>query len=490
MRLLILPLILLVAFGCQSVDQDRKPNIIVIMTDDMGYAGPACYGGTVYKTPGIDRLATEGMSFTDFHSSGNVCSPTRAGLMTGRYQQRVGVEAVIHPADTHPENKKGLQKSELTFAEIFQEAGYKTGMVGKWHLGYAIENPTYHPMNHGFDSFYGFVSGNIDYISHWGDHLDHDWFHNRKETKEEGYTTHLINKYALKFIEENKNEPFCLYVAHEAPHSPVQGPGDPIVRGPERGERNTAFPKSKSKLEAYQYMMHIMDDGVKQIRNKIVELGLEKDTMIVFLSDNGDAPATKTGDPRYRGHKGSVYEGGHRVPAIFWYPGKVKANTKTDALSISLDIMPTILNTAGLKVPDSHNVDGIDLSSVILQKGDLPNRPLYWFSLSNRGQRDEAMRQEDWKLVVTHKGAQRGTFENEKVELYNLKNDQSEKNNLSQKHPVITKKMLTQLKAAKLDFFKTATPQKGGWLSPHNWKNDDFSKFLKRKAKEWDKMKK
>ena len=160
----------------QAAEPATRPNIVVMMVDDMGFAGPsiAPYGNPHYTMPGMDRLAREGMLLTDFHSSGAICSATRAGLVTGRYQQRAGIEAVIHPRSAHPEHRKGLHESEVTFAELFKAAGYATGLVGKWHLGYAAERPTYHPMNHGFDYFMGYVSGNIDYINHWGDHMAHD----------------------------------------------------------------------------------------------------------------------------------------------------------------------------------------------------------------------------------------------------------------------------------------------------------------------------
>ena len=366
----------------------KQPNIVVMMVDDMGFAGPsiAPYGNPHYKTPGMDRLAREGMLFTDFHSSGTVCSPTRAGLLTGRYQQRVGIEAVIHPHATHPEHRKGLQKSEITFAELFKQAGYATGLVGKWHLGYAGENPNYHPQNHGFDYFKGYHSGNIDYINHWGDHMKHDWWHGRKETPEKGYTTHLINKYALEFLEQNKDKPFCLYVAHESPHSPVQGPNDPIQRGPGAQKRTTPY------AEAMKQMILEMDKGVEQVRAKLVELGLEKNTLFLFFSDNGDARHTATGHPSHRGHKGSVYEGGTRVPAIAWWPGKIKPGTSTDALSITLDVMPTILSVADIEKPKNRALDGVDLSPVLFQQKTLPARPLYWGSLSNNGARSEALR--------------------------------------------------------------------------------------------------
>ena len=443
----------------QAADTNR-PNIVVMMVDDMGFAGPsiAPYGNPNYKTPGMDRLASEGMRFTDFHASGAICSATRAGLVTGRYQQRAGIEAVIHPHSTHPEHRKGLQDSEVTFAELFKKAGYSTGLVGKWHLGYAKETPKYHPMNHGFDYFMGYVSGNIDYINHWGDHMAHDWWHGRKETKEEGYTTHLINKYALEFIEQNKDGPFCLYIAHESPHAPVQGPNDPIQRGPGAKKRTTPH------VEAMKQMILEMDKGVEQVRAKLVELGLEKNTLFLFFSDNGDAPRTATGSPRFRGHKGSVYEGGTRVPAIAWWPGKIKPATSTDALSITLDVMPTILSVAGIGPPKERPLDGIDLSSVLFEQKALPARPLYWANLNNNGSRAEALRDGRWKLVVQHPKAKPGTFENETIELFNLVKDESEKTNLAAAQPERAAAMLKQLKAWYADTQKTASPQPGGWL--------------------------
>jgi arylsulfatase A-like enzyme len=437
-----------------------KPNIIVMMVDDMGFAGPstAPYNNPHYKTPGMDRLASEGMLFTDFHASGAICSATRAGLMTGRYQQRAGIEAVIHPHATHPEHQKGLHENEVTFAELFKGAGYSTGLVGKWHLGYAAETPKYHPMNHGFDHFTGYVSGNIDYINHWGDHMQHDWWRGRKETKEEGYTTHLINKYALEFIEQNKNKPFCLYIAHESPHSPVQGPGDPIQRGPGAKKRSTPH------AEAMKQMMLEMDKGVEQVRAKLVELGLEKNTLFLFFSDNGDAPGTATGSPRYRGHKGSVYEGGTRVPAVAWWPGRIKPGTRAKDLSITLDVMPTILSVAGIAPPKERQFDGIDLSPVLFKQESSASRPLFWANLNNNGSRSEALRDGPWKLVVQHPKAKPGTFENSAIELFNLDRDEGEQKNLAAQQPDLAAKMHNRIKAWYADTQKTASPQTGGWI--------------------------
>ncbi|MDB4385102.1 sulfatase-like hydrolase/transferase [Opitutaceae bacterium] len=440
--------------------EEARPNIIIIVVDDMGFAGPSIdsYSNKNYITPGMDSLAREGLRFTDFHSSGTVCSPTRAGLVTGRYQQRAGIEAVIHPMPGHPEHLKGLQKIEVTFAELFKASGYATGIVGKWHLGYPEETPEFHPHHHGFDYFRGYHSGNIDYINHWGDHYEHDWWHDETEIVEEGYTTHLINKYALEFIDRNKDQPFCLYVAHESPHAPIQGPNDPIQRGPGMETRTT--PQD----EAMKQMILEMDKGVAQIRDKVKELGLDQNTLILFFSDNGDAPKTLTGHPRYRGHKGSVYEGGHRVPAIAWWPGRIEPNTQTDALGISLDVMPTILSIAGIESPQTRPLDGVNLSPAIFDQLPMPDRPLYWADLSNQGSRSEAMREGPWKLVVQHPGAAEGTYENETLELYHLGRDPSEKNDLATQEPQRTARMLQQLKAWLADTKRTQTPQPGGWI--------------------------
>ncbi len=459
-KLICLLSFLLYAFLNNAVGAGPRPNIIIIMVDDMGYAGPgiAPYSNPNYKTPGMDQLAREGLRFTDFHSSSPVCSPTRAGLVTGRYQQRAGIEAVIHPSPTHPEHKKGLQECEVTFAELFKASGYSTGLVGKWHLGYPEETPEFHPHNHGFDYFRGYHSGNIDYINHWGDHYEHDWWHDDTEVEEEGYTTHLINKYALEFLENNKDKPFCLYVAHESPHSPIQGPNDPIQRGPGKAPRITPHE------EAMKQMILEMDKGVAQIRDKVVNLGLDKNTFILFFSDNGDAPGTATGSPLFRGHKGSVYEGGHRVPAIAWWPGRIEPNSQTDVLGISLDVMPTILSIAGIKKPKERPLDGVDLSPAIFEQKPLPKRALYWGYLSNRGGRSEAMRDGPWKLVVLHPGAREGTYENEKVELYRLDNDPGETIDLAGREPEQAFRMLAAIKSWLADCRETATPQPGGWI--------------------------
>jgi len=443
----------------------ERPNFVIIMVDDMGYAGVSCFGNPYFKTPEIDRLAAEGMRLTDFHSSGTVCSPTRAGLLTGRYQQRAGIEAVIHPVSTHPEHRKGLKPVENTFAELLKEAGYATGLIGKWHQGYVRNSQQYHPQNHGFDEFIGYHSGNIDFVSHVGDHGKHDWWHGRKETREEGYTTHLINRYAVDFIRRHRVKPFCLYVAHEAIHNPVQVPGDPVRRSEEAGWKRWKPADEQERIEKYKGMTLPIDEGVGQIRRTRVEVGLERNTFVLFFSDNGPARDFPSGSPMLRGGKGSVYEGGHRVPAIAWWPSRIKAGSSSNEAAISIDVMPTLLSLAGIAPPQERELDGIDLSPLLLKQDALRERPLFWASLSNGGDRSEAMRFGPWKLVVKHPQARKGTFENPRPELYKLDTDLGEQNDLSETHPDRTAEMLQENKDWYSGTQRTATPQPGGWLS-------------------------
>ncbi len=460
-------LIILVAFASSFAWCDlKRPNFIVIMVDDMGYAGLSCFGNPYFNTPEIDRLAAQGMRFTDFHSSGTVCSPTRAGLLTGRYQQRTGIEAVIHPDSAHPEHRKGLQRQESTFAERLQEAGYRTGIVGKWHQGYPVNSPDFHPQEHGFDEFVGYHSGNIDFVSHVGDHNKHDWWHGKTNTKEEGYATDLINRYADEFVRRHGKQeaPFCLYIAHLAIHNPIQTRGDPVRRTEEKWTRwDWREHSEEERVEKLKGMTLPIDEGVGLLRNALAELGIEKNTLILFFSDNGGTREGPSSSPKFRGLKGSVYEGGHRVPAIAHWPGRIPAGTTSDELLITTDIMPTLLALANVSF-DVASFDGRDFSPVLLRQETLTKRPLYWASLSNRGARSEAMRDGSWKLVVQHPDAPPGTFENPALELYNLQSDPEETTRLETRFPEKAAQMHRQIQ----DWFervtRDATPQPGGWL--------------------------
>ena len=409
-------------------DPTSRPNIVVIMADDLGYGDLSCYDGWI-KTPRLDQLAAGGMRFSDFHSSGNVCSPTRAGLMTGRYQQRAGIPGVVFADPARPVHYHGLQTSEVTFAEVLSDAGYATAAFGKWHLGYY---PKYNPVHHGFDQFVGYVSGNVDFFSHVDQAGNYDWWHQAEHATEEGYTTHLITKHAVQFIEANKNQPFCLYLPHEAPHYPYQGPHDKPLRSvggafDNQGER-------KDIQAAYSEMVVEMDKSVGAVVDTLERLGLAKNTLILFFSDNG---ANKNGNNGpLRGAKGSNWEGGHRVPCIAYWPGKIATGGRRDQLAISLDVMPTILSAAGVKVPPDRKLDGVDLLPVLLDDQKLSGRQLFW--------NGKAMRDGDWKLILGGKGG-------DKVGLYNLTDDLGETNNLADAQPDRVKTMLSSLEAWKKD---------------------------------------
>ncbi|MBD3276040.1 MAG: sulfatase-like hydrolase/transferase, partial [Candidatus Marinimicrobia bacterium] len=297
-----------------------RPNIIIIMADDLGYGDLSTYGGWI-ETPALDRMAEEGMKFTDYHASAPVCSPTRTALLTGRYQQRAGIPGVVY-AGRDNNRHQGLRLHELTFAEVAKEAGYATGVFGKWHVGYQEK---FNPVHQGFDEFRGYVSGNVDYFSHIDGIGVHDWWDENEKIHEEGYVTHLINDHSVQFIRDHQDEPFCLYVAHEAPHFPFQGPDDEAIREEGNPGREDRDPERVKR--AYTEMVQVMDDGIGQILDTLQELDLAENTFVFFCSDNGALSFGSNGD--LRGWKGSLWEGGHRVPAIAWWPGKVEPGSTT-----------------------------------------------------------------------------------------------------------------------------------------------------------------
>lgn len=425
-------------------DAERPPNIVIIMADDMGYNATSVYDGWI-KTPQLERLAAQGMKFTDFHSSGAVCSPTRAGLMTGRYQERAGIPGVVVADPKRDSHYTGLQLSEYTLPEALKKAGYTSAIMGKWHLGYLKK---FNPLHHGFSEFHGFVSGNIDFISHYDQSMEYDWWDGYNPVEEEGYSTHLINQHAVKFIEDNQDKPFCLYVAHEAVHAPFQGPNSQIQRGPLKGKRENT--DDLTKLEAYTQMMTEMDKGVGEILDTLERLNLSDNTLVFFFSDNGHivkGPDTYT--MPLRGTKGHVWEGGHRVPAIASFPGKIKPGTTHDGMFITLDIMPTLLELTNAPTPEDHTYDGISMLNALFNGTGVGDRKLFWKmitpQLTNRG---EAMRDGQWKLVDLPNGG-----------LFDLSTDLAEQHDLSKKYPERVQSMKAEIAAWKQDVNEGATPQ-------------------------------
>ena len=436
----------------------RRPNFIVILADDMGYGEPSCYGfgnepGTFghqrFATPNLDKMASEGMTFTDFHVCSPVCTPSRAGLLTGRYPQRSGLIEHIPTIHGTPRSNWGIQRREITLPELLQRSGYKTAMFGKWHLGHL---PKHNPVNHGFDEFRGFLNGFNDFNNRIGIDGKLDWYHGAELFREDGYTTHLITKHAVKFLKENGNDPFFLYVAHPAPHFPFQGPDDaPFFEEGKRGPNRDLW-ESTTGNRARKTMVAELDKGVGRIIETVKQLDLAEDTFVFFFSDNGadewgwNGPlngykklTTKSGNGVMG--KATMWDGGTRVPAIALWPGKIKAGAVSDQLAINLDLLPTILELANVKPPADHKLDGVSIKRVLLGNEAETTRTLYWdferfIGLSPKGQ--QAMRRGPWKLSVNALG-------HDGIGLYNLDEDIAERNNLVDQYPDRAEKMFAEL---------------------------------------------
>jgi arylsulfatase A len=428
--------VLIVSCSSKNKSTGLTPNIVIIMADDLGYGGISCYDNTTIHTPNLDLLAANGVKFTDFHSNGAVCSPTRAALMTGKYQQRTGVGGVI-TAKSHRD--VGLNLSETTIAEEFRKYGYNCGMFGKWHLGYSKK---YNPTLHGFDEFIGFVSGNIDYHAHIDQEGYLDWWKDAEIENEEGYSTDLITEYGVEYIKENDpkktGKPFFLYLPHEAPHGPYQRRVDKILR--KVGKAGTEPVEKDNISSIYKEMVEVMDEGIGKIIQILKETGQNKNTIVIFISDNGANSHGNNGN--LKGYKGGVYEGGSRVPAIFSYPNIIKKGMINKQIVLTMDLLPTLLDFIGQK-PSAANIDGISIKENLIHQAKLPERDVF-FAYKNKS----FIRSGDWKLISIE--SEKG----DKIELYNLSNDIQEKNDVSSVHPDLVYVLLGKLELWKKEVNK------------------------------------
>jgi arylsulfatase A-like enzyme len=419
----------------------KQPNIIFIMADDLGFADLG-YRGSEVKTPNIDKLATEGVRLESFYGQ-QVCTPSRAALMTGRYPMRYGLQTLV----IFPGHAYGLPTDERTLPQALKDAGYRTLMVGKWHLGHADRK--YWPQNRGFDSFYGNVMGEIDYFTHERGGIV-DWQRNGQFLKEDGYFTTLIGDEAVKLIgEQDGKTPFFLYFASLAPHAPYQAPQDYI-------DRYKAVPDPQRR--AYDGMITALDDQIGRIVAELDKKGLRDNTIILFASDNGGATTglfasgSKSKEERdseeggieqsakapasnapLRGGKGGLYEGGVRVPAFVNWPGALKPRT-VDAPLHMVDVMPTILALAGGKGGADHPFDGRDMWAALADGAPSPNEDILINVEAFRG----SVRKGDWKLLKV-------ALLPGRTELYNLAKDPGETTNVAAENPEIVRDLEARL---------------------------------------------
>jgi arylsulfatase A-like enzyme len=411
-----------------------KPNLIVILADDLGYKDVGFNGCEDIPTPYIDSITQNGIRFTNGYVSFPVCGPSRAGLLTGRYQDRFGFTTNPTMDPTNP--NAGLPKDEENIAQILNKVGYKSSIVGKWHMGTHEVN---HPLNRGFDDFYGFLAGGLNYLPEklTLNHLSEvtrkwEWYsmkvqHNRKVIDIDDYLTDELTDAGTRFIESkaNSKEPFFLYLAYNAPHAPLQATEKYLSR----------FPNIKDeKRKTYAAMVSCLDDGVGRVLDTLRKLDIEDDTIIFFLSDNGGPESKNSSDNGHlKGGKSNLFEGGVRVPFAMQWTGKIRGGRDYDHPVISLDILATIADLTGVKIAEDRPLDGVNLVPYLTgEKKGRPHDVLFWRKEEQNGM---AIRAGDIKLVSDQQRV-KGNHE-----LYDLTSDESEANNLSQAKPEVVESL-------------------------------------------------
>lgn len=368
-----------------------RPNILFILADDMGWADLSCYGRPDYQTPNLDRLATQGMRFTNAYSAAPVCTPTRVGFHTGRYPARlpVGLEEPIHERSALGERVKttGIPRSHPTVSSLIKAAGYETALVGKWHLGYW---PDFGPLHFGFDEFFGIMSGAVDHFTHKDMTGELDLFEDKVPVDRVGYLTELLTDRAIGFLRRQHKKPFYLSLHYTAPHWPWEGPNDlafsnAMKYGP------VGF-RAGGSLKVYGEMMKSLDAGIGRVLDTLKTSGLERNTVVIFTSDNGGERFSFNWP--FTGQKFDLHEGGVRVPAIVRWPGVTTASKVTDQPVITMDWTATMIAAAGNKPDAKFPLDGEDLTEVLKSKRPLFDRTFFWRTHLQGG-----MRSGKWKYI-------------------------------------------------------------------------------------------
>jgi arylsulfatase A-like enzyme len=418
----------------------RKPNILIILMDDLGCRDLGCLGAGDLQTPHIDRLAASGVQFTNWYSNAPVCAPARAALLTGRYPIRAGM----------PVNGRELPPSEKTIPTLLKNAGYTSALTGKWHLG---SSPDTVPNAHGFDYFYGFLDGCVDYYSHrfyWGEPQRvnfHDLWRNREEVFEDGrYLTERIAQEAAQFVSARRSKPFFLYCAFSAVHYPMHAPRKYLER----------FPDLDRERQIYAAMLAAADDGIGEILAALERTGQRESTLIIFAGDNGattearaglnQKPATAGRNGPFRGYKFSVFDGGMHVPGIMSWPGVIPAGQRVEEVVMTADVLPTVCGVAGVGIPTDRTIDGRDILPVARASTKTPHTAIFW---ANGGQL--AVRRGRWKLVINgivYDGSEEGYKSltgDDALFLSDLEADPGERRNMRRRHPELVDELASQV---------------------------------------------
>ena len=454
---------LLIVFNsaCVQKSDPVKPNIVFILADDLGYGDPGCYGQEKFSTPNIDRLAREGMLFTQFYAGTSVCAPSRSCIMTG---MDTGHTPIRGNKEVQPEGQWPIPGSTFTLAKMLKSAGYVTGCFGKWGLGYPGSEGD--PTKQGFDEFYGFNCQRMAhnyFPGHLWDNENKIMLEGNTGDQYKQYAPELIQKKALEFIDNNKQHPFFLYYPTTIPHAellipdkymaPYRGKFLPekSFDGAEPGDENFrigAYGTQPEGHAAFAAMVTLLDKQVGELIRKLKELGLDKNTIVMFSSDNG--PHLEGGaDPDYfnsngplKGYKRDLYEGGIREPMIAWWPGKIKENSTSDYIGAFWDLMPTYAELAGIKAP--VNIQGISFLPALLEQANQKSHDYLYWEFHEQGGR-QAIRQGNWKLVRYNVNDPEKTT----TELYDLATDVGEEHNVASDQPEITQKLLMLMEKAR-----------------------------------------
>ncbi|QDT02762.1 Arylsulfatase [Rubripirellula lacrimiformis] len=431
-------------------DNATPPNIVLILADDLGYGDLGCYGNDPKASPVLDRLARQGVRWTQAYANGPECSPTRVALLTGRYQQRVGgMECAIGVGNVgryddavrlQMVSQLGLPADQPTLANRLSTRGYDTALFGKWHLGYESQ---FSPQMHGFDEALYCIGGLMDYYHYIDSAADYNLFHNGQPVERQGYFTDMITDQAVQYVRQRSEaeRPFFLYLPYTAPHTPYQPPGlapqDPLPPD------SPLWNQGDDPPGVYRSMVRQMDTGIGRVLDALDESGLTNRTLVIFASDNGGTAASRNAP--LRGSKGQAFEGGIRVPLIARWPGHLPAKTVSDQVTITFDLTASILAAAGPTQMDSDKLDGIDVFALAASKQPPLARTLYW-----RKPRDplvwSGVRDGDWKYVRQHKSSAGGKTSTREW-IFDLGDDLSEKHDLSQQRPDKLERMRDQFAA-------------------------------------------